>query len=41
MYMNIYICLATYLIIKYDVLYIYKSIPYPIAIEALYTHTPI
>lgn len=33
---NMCVCLATYLIIKYDVLYIYKSLPYPMAIE---THT--
>lgn len=36
LYRNMCVCLATYLIIKYDVLFIYKSLPYPMAIE---THT--
>lgn len=35
---NIYVCLATYLIIKYDVLYIYKSLAYPMEIEAKHTN---
>ena len=35
----IHICLAAYLIIKYDLLYIYESLAYRLEIETLYTYT--